>query len=90
MIEEYADFFAGNDFQRLITYLKNKYVIKCELNAKLEQMGKEEEERLKKLEVCLKPTEKGSGHRSRQSARELTGTQNVNKGGPPLAALSQE
>lgn len=84
MIEEYADFFAGNDFKRLITYLKNKYVI-GELKAKLEELGKSEEERLKKLGV-ITTDEKGNVVKP-ANPRELTATQNVNKGGPPRPSL---
>jgi predicted methyltransferase len=85
MIEEYADFFAGHDFKTLITYLKNKYVI-GDLEAKMQEMGKTEEERLKKLGV-LSTNEKGETI-APANPRELTATQNVNKGGPPRAPVT--
>jgi ubiquinone/menaquinone biosynthesis C-methylase UbiE len=84
MIEEYSDFFAGNDFKRLVIYLRNKYVI-GDLKTKLEELGKKEEERLKKLGVVT--TDASGKVVTPANPRELTATQNVNKGGPPRAAL---
>ncbi len=80
LIAAYVEFFAGNKFERLKTYIKNKYVL-GDLKAKVEALGKDEEARLKKLGVV--PAD-GSAV-TPASPRTLTATQNANKGGPPRA-----
>ena len=53
LVADYVDFFAGNDFKRLTTYLKNKYVLD-ELKLKLSELEKKETERLKAMEHAQK------------------------------------
>ncbi len=77
LVADYAAFFAGDDFKRLTTYLKNKYVLE-ELKPKLEELSDKEAVRLRSLGVMTEalPTEGPA------SPRTLTATGNVNKGGP--------
>ena len=74
LVADYVDFFAGNDFKRLMVYLKNKYVL-AELKPKLEELVRRHDERLKQLGV----------YRESATSKKLTATGNVNKGGPPPA-----
>ena len=82
LVADYADFFGGDDFKRLKTYLKNKYVLD-ELRVKLDEIGKKETERLKKMGVV----QEAAPAEAPANPRTLTATGNVNKGGTsPLAA----
>jgi SAM-dependent methyltransferase len=81
LVADYVDFFAGNDFKRLTTYLKNKYVLD-ELRAKLDELGKREAERLKQMGVVRET----ATAEAPANPRTLTATGNVNKGGPSTVA----
>jgi predicted methyltransferase len=75
LVADYVAFFAKDDFKKLTTYLKNKYVLE-ELKPKLEELSKKEAERVKALGVT------GATAETPTAPRTLTATQNVNKGGP--------
>ena len=81
LVADYVDFFAGNEFKKLTTYLKNKYVLE-ELKAKLEELSKREAEHQKELGVVTP----ASASEPPANPRTLTATANVNKGGPTVIA----
>ena len=84
LVADYVAFFAGDDFKKLTTYLKNKYVLE-ELKPKLEELGKHEADRLKKLDV-ITPS---AVSETPATPRTLTATGNVNKGGPAALAVEK-
>ncbi len=81
LVADYVAFFAGDDFKKLTTYLKNKYVLE-ELKAKLEELSKRELDRQKGLGVIIAETLSEIP----TNPRTLTATGNVNKGGPTALA----
>jgi predicted methyltransferase len=82
LLADYAAFFAGDDFKRLTTYLKNKYVLE-ELKPLLEELGTREADRLKKLGLLTSVT----AAETPSNPRTITGTRNVNKGGPTIPSV---
>ncbi len=83
LVADYVAFFAGDDFKRLTTYLKNKYVLE-ELKPILEDLSKKELEREKGLGVLIAEALTPS------SPRTLTATRNANKGGPVVLAEEKQ
>ena len=81
LVADYVEFFAGNDFKKLTTYLKNKYVLE-ELKPKLEELSKRELDRQKGLGVIIAETLSDIP----TNPRILTATGNANKGGPTALA----
>ena len=81
LVADYVEFFAGDDFKKLTTYLKNKYVLE-ELKPKLEELSKRELDRQKGLGVIIAETLSEIP----TNPRILTATGNVNKGGPTALA----
>ena len=81
LVADYVAFFAGDDFKKLTTYLKNKYVLE-ELKPKLEELSKRELDRQKGLGVIIAET----FSEIPSNPRTLTATGNVNKGGPTALA----
>lgn len=84
LVADYVKFFAGDDFKKLTTYLKNKYVLE-ELKPKLEELSTKEAERLRAIGVMTEAVAAGSP----ASPRTLTATQNVNKGGPTAVVVKK-
>ena len=84
LVADYVAFFAGDDFKKLTTYLKNKYVLE-ELKPKLEELSKRELEREKGLGVLIAETLS----KIPTGPRTLTATRNVNKGGPVVPAIEK-
>lgn len=84
LVSDYVAFFAGDDFKKLTTYLKNKYVLE-ELKPKLEELSKKEAEREKRLGLVTG----AAASETPASPRTLTATGNVNKGGPTAVATEK-
>ena len=85
LMEDYVQFFAANKFERLISYLRNKYVLE-ELEGQISELMKQQSARLKELgiaETNRESTSSSSGH-------GVTATGNVNKGGAARGTTSGE